>query len=367
MAIIISENGKNAKKIDSASFGLEDKLQQYIYDNPESVPVYDIREDIRLLILAREFPTNSGPIDTLGVDQDGTIYIIETKLYKNPDKRLVIAQALDYGASMWRHATDFDDFSISVESKVQQQFGVGLQSKLQDFFTLDDEASTALLQNVRTNLSTGKFKFVVLMDQLHDRLKDLIVFINQNSQFDVYAVELDYYKHDRFEIIIPKLYGAEVKKDVTSTHSRKNGTALNWTSTNEADFLKAVAGVLTEAQTTRVSRSIELLHDVASKFGTKVLAKRAESAGDVRYKLQLLDENGKVAIGLSSDGWLGFYHFGKQGPLANHMEKVLHGVIDADILRKDASYLDKTQWFVDLTDDSIPASELDRLEELLAS
>lgn len=367
MAIIISENGKNAKKLDSASFGLEDKLQQYIYDNPESVPVYDIREDIRLLILAREFPTNSGPIDALGVDQDGTIYIIETKLYKNPDKRLVIAQALDYGASMWRHATDFDDFSNSVESRVQQQFGVGLQAKLQDFFNLDDEASTALLQNVRTNLSTGKFKFVVLMDQLHDRLKDLIVFINQNSQFDVYAVELDYYKHDKFEIIIPKLYGAEVKKDVTSTHSRKNGTALNWTSADEADFLKAVADVLTDAQTARVSRSIELLHEVASKFGTQILAKRADSAGDVRYKLQLLDENQKVAIGLSSDGWLGFYHFGKQGPLANHMEKVLRGVIDAGILGKDSSYLDKTQWFVDLTGSTIPATELDQLEKLMAS
>ena len=230
MAIIISENGKNAKKLESAGFGLEDKLQQYIYDNPESIPVYDIREDIRLLILAREFPTNSGPIDALGVDQDGTIYVVETKLYKNSDKRLVIAQALDYGASMWRHATDFDDFSNTLETKVQQQFGIGLQAKLQEFFALDDEFAGTLLQNVPTNLSAGKFKFVVLMDQLHDRLKDLIIFINQNSQFDVYAVELDYYKHEQYEIIIPKLYGAEVKKDVTSTHGRKNGVALTWLS-----------------------------------------------------------------------------------------------------------------------------------------
>lgn len=365
MAIIISENGKNAKKLDSASFGLEDKLQQYIYDNPESVPVYDIREDIRLLILAREFPTNSGPIDALGVDQDGTIYIIETKLYKNPDKRLVIAQALDYGASMWRHATDFDDFSTSVESKVQQQFGVGLQAKLQDFFTLDDEAATILLQNVRTNLSTGKFKFVVLMDQLHDRLKDLILFINRNSQFDVYAVELDYYKHDKFEIIIPKLYGAEVKKDVTSSQGRKSGTTLSWTSAGEEDFVKAVSTELTADSVMRVKRSIELLHQAATTFGTEIMTKRAETAGGVRYKLQLLDENHKGAIGLSSDGWLGFYHFGKQGPLASHMEKVLRGVIDAGILGKDASYLDKTQWFVNLTDSSIPASELDQLERLM--
>jgi len=53
MAIIISKNGKNAIKLDKSNFGLEDHLQQYIYDNPESIPLYDIKEDIRLLILAR--------------------------------------------------------------------------------------------------------------------------------------------------------------------------------------------------------------------------------------------------------------------------------------------------------------------------
>jgi hypothetical protein len=50
----------------------------------------------------RAFPTNSGPIDALGINKDGEIYIIETKLYKNPDKRLVVAQVLDYGASLWQ-------------------------------------------------------------------------------------------------------------------------------------------------------------------------------------------------------------------------------------------------------------------------
>ncbi|HMS23656.1 MAG TPA: hypothetical protein PKB09_02515 [Candidatus Saccharibacteria bacterium] len=250
MAIIISENGKNAKKLESAGFGPEDNLQKFITDNPETVPVYDIREDIRLLILAREFPTNSGPIDALGVDQDGTIYIIETKLYKNPDKRLVIAQALDYGASMWRHVTDFDDFTHRLEGKVQQQFNMSLRDKLEDFFGIDDEAVSTLLQNVQDNLSAGKFKFVVLMDQLHDRLKDLIVFINQNSQFDVFAVELKYYKHEKYEITIPKLFGAEVKKDVVSTKS-SSGKRRKW---DEQSYWEEVANNL-DAQKAKALRT----------------------------------------------------------------------------------------------------------------
>jgi hypothetical protein len=59
------------------------------------------------------------------------------------------------------------------------------------------------------------------MDHLHEQLKDLIVFLNNNSEFTVYAVELEYYKHNDFEILIPKLYGSEVKKDLgKSTPSR---------------------------------------------------------------------------------------------------------------------------------------------------
>ncbi|MFQ3675128.1 MAG: hypothetical protein SNJ64_01125 [Endomicrobiia bacterium] len=139
MAIIISKNGKNAQKIDKSTFKKEDYLQKYIHDNPESIPLYDIKEDIRLLILAREFPTDSGPIDALGVDKDGKIYLVETKLYKNPDKRLVVAQVLDYGAFLWRSYSNFDKFARILDEKVHEKFGVNLDQKLGDFFGIDDE------------------------------------------------------------------------------------------------------------------------------------------------------------------------------------------------------------------------------------
>ena len=65
------------------------------------------------------------------------------------------------------------------------------------------------------------------MDKLDDRLKDLILYVNQNSQFDVYAVEFEYYKHDTYEIIIPKLFGTEVKKDIAVSTS--GITRRKWT------------------------------------------------------------------------------------------------------------------------------------------
>lgn len=222
MAIIVTTNGKNARRIDRSGFLDEKELQEYLIENPDVVPIYEIEEGIKLLILSREFSTNSGQIDALGIDQSGNLYIIETKLYKNPDKRLVIAQALDYGASMWAYFDDFSNFLTRLDVDVNKKFGLSLNQKLAEFFNFSEADIEKLIENMKQNLNKGIFKFVVLMDELEPKLKDLIRFINQNSQFDVYAVELEYYKFDKHEIMIPKLFGAEVKKDINVSRKSNN-------------------------------------------------------------------------------------------------------------------------------------------------
>ena len=134
MPIIITQDGENAKKIERSSFQSEDRLQKYIHDNPESIPIYEIDEDIRLLVLAREFATSSGPIDALGIDENGQVYLIETKLYKNTDKRTVVAQVLDYGAALAHDSNDFGVFMASLEKHVQKGFDTSLKEKVTDFF-----------------------------------------------------------------------------------------------------------------------------------------------------------------------------------------------------------------------------------------
>ncbi len=220
MAMIVSRNGKDAKKVERLSIKDENYLQEYIHKNPESIPLYDIKEDLRLLILAREFPTDTGPVDALGFDCDGEIYLVETKLYRNPDKRQVVAQVLDYGASLW-DPTDASGFMNEIEAHVGKTFHVTLRQKLKDFFEIDDERTELLLDNARQNFLGGKFRFVVLMDALHAQLKNLVRFINQNSEFDIFAVEMEYYKQDDYEFVIPRLFGAEVKKSSGGSGKRK--------------------------------------------------------------------------------------------------------------------------------------------------
>ncbi len=213
MAIIITKDGKDAEKIEKSDLEKEGHLQSYIHENPDSIPAYEIKEDKKLFVVAREFSTESGPIDALAIDKDGDLYVVETKLYKNPEKRTVVAQALDYGASLWRHS-DYNEFISKINGEINNKFKISFEEKTKDFFNIDEEQISILLEAIKRNLQRGNIKFVILMDAIDDRLKDLIVYINQNSQFDIYAVQMEYYKFEKYEIMIPKLFGVEVKKDV---------------------------------------------------------------------------------------------------------------------------------------------------------
>ena len=111
---------------------------------------------------------------------------------------------------------DFQEFINILDTETKAKFNMGFDEKIKDFFDLSDEEIGLTKETIRNNLNEGNIKFVVLMDSIGERLKDLILYVNQNSQFDVYAVQLEYYKFEDYEIMIPKLYGGEVKKNIGS-------------------------------------------------------------------------------------------------------------------------------------------------------
>ena len=225
MAIIVSKNGHKAHKVERSTFDKEDDLQRFLRDNPEALPIDQIRDGASLVVLAREYATESGPIDILAADDQGRLYIIETKLYRNPDKRKVVAQVLDYGAALWRHSSDFSEFRTDLSEQVQRQWSTSLEDQIATRFSTDETGTEALLSAMKECLEHGKFAFMVLMDKVEDQLRDLISYVNTNSNFQVYAVELEYYQHDSYEILIPHVFGAEVKSAADSP----GRTTRTWT------------------------------------------------------------------------------------------------------------------------------------------
>jgi len=345
MALIISKNGKGAKRVDRSAFANEDELQQYIYENPESIPLYDIKEDIRLLIVAREFPTQSGPIDAVGIDKEGELYLIETKLYRNADKRHVVAQVLDYGASLWRHYSDFSAFIGELDRQSQKKWNVSLQKKLQDFFGSSEEDVQKQIENFRSNLDEGTFKFVVLMDTLHAQLKDLILFLNQYSKFNLYVAEIEYYKFETFEIMIPKLFGAEVKKDVSVSKPRSE--ARVW---DEESFFSELGQNADE----EVLGKMRTIYDFSTKYGADAIEYGINS-----FKLKVDSKDGMrktIFFASTTKRWNLISEFWKSSPelrkkYADLLSKAVSGI------KRDK--LDGTYYEIRL--DQISQSDIDAL------
>lgn len=301
MAIIISEAGKNARKLDQTSLAREEFLQAYIKDNPHTIPINEIKENLRLLVLAREFQTISGPIDALGADQDGNLYIIETKLAKNPDKRLVIAQALDYGAALWRaNEGGGDEFISALEGAVYKTHDQTLTDKARDFFADDIDDPATWLQTLRERVRGGDFRFVVLMDHIDDRLKNLITFVSRNSQFTIYAVEMEFYQFDRYELLIPRLFGAEVTKETSAPKPVGARQQQQW---DDVSFFARVESDLTTSQVAGVRK----LYEFAQRSGKVKWQSNQKGSFSVKFPQLGSDRafytvysNGMLALSL---GW----------------------------------------------------------------
>ena len=176
MAIIISKNGGNAKKLDRKDFEFESKMLDYVSANPEVIPVEDVKENTKMVVLTREFPVDIGSIDALGVDKDGEIYILETKLDKNSDKRKVIAQILEYGAYLYKTYTDGNGFVEKLNEQLTNN-ETSLDEILSSSFNYEGEKLENLLEGIKNSFENRLYNFFIVMDKVPEETKEVIMFI----------------------------------------------------------------------------------------------------------------------------------------------------------------------------------------------
>jgi hypothetical protein len=133
---------------------------------------------------------------------------------------------------------------------------------VQTFYGFSEETLSQFLANLTQNVVEGRFRFVVLMDHVDERLKDLIAYVNAHSVFEILGVALDFYAEGDLHILIPTLHGAEAKRQAvaSSSHGRRRWDA--------PAFFADAGSRLTPEQLAAVRR----VHDWA-----------AEHANEVRY------------------------------------------------------------------------------------
>lgn len=150
------------------------------------------------------------------------------------------------------------------------------------------EDVTDVLVAITDNLNSGNIKFVVLMDKLHNRLKDLIVYINQNSHFDIYAVEAEYYRYDDFEIIISK---------------KSSGNNYGYSNADKQAFLddiKKHGELLSETAISAVSNILTIFEKISERYNAKLEYFKSERAN--RFLVNIKDIDNRWIISEYSTG-----------------------------------------------------------------
>ena len=103
--------------------------------------------------------TNYGRLDWLGIDEAGNVYIIETKLLRNPDRRNIIAQLLDYGVALWTEYKDPQDLINYLTSK-----NINIKQSVLDTFQTSEELADIIIENFKQNIKQWVYQFLWVWD-----------------------------------------------------------------------------------------------------------------------------------------------------------------------------------------------------------
>lgn len=144
-----------------------------------------------------------------------------------------------------KHPQPFRD---RLEEAARWTLEADLGESLRGAFSIEESDVDQLLSVAEKQAEEGGFRFFVLMDCIDDRLRDLIGFINENSKFDIYGIEIQFYRFDGYELAIPKLHGAEARKSVDRG---TQGTRRTW---NEERYFEDAENRLSQAQVAGLRR-----------------------------------------------------------------------------------------------------------------
>lgn len=249
-------------------------LQELLYAHPELMPVDEFDDSYSPAIpIGREVDTDRGPIDNLYVSPEGGITVVETKLWKNPEKhRTVVAQVIDYAKELatW----DYDQLCTAVlaSSRRRGEDVASLEEKVAQALSAAGMALHEFQENVAACLTEGNFLLLIVGDRISPNIALLTKAIQSapGLGFMLGLAEMQLYEVNHGDdwplIVVPEIVGRTVEKTrgvvrVYYTDQRPVVTVDNLDEIEEEDsernlavagdeeeFFRSLAETLPEAQ-----------------------------------------------------------------------------------------------------------------------
>ncbi|GEM_PF-921204 len=199
----------------------EDWLQNLIHKHPQILPANQFDDTyLPLIPIARELETNSGRVDNVYISPTGKITIVETKLWKNPEKhRTVVAQIIDYAKeiSNW----SYDEFNQAILKSSRNSTSIqnnSLDQIIEPHLSKVGLSLTEFQERTISCLQGGEFLLLIVGDKISANLALLSEAIQgvPGMDFRLGLVELQLYPLNKDSdwplLIIPDVVGRTVEK-----------------------------------------------------------------------------------------------------------------------------------------------------------
>ena len=196
-------------------------LQKLLFNHPDILPTSEFDDSFEKLIpIGREVHTDSGNIDNLYISVQGKLVLVETKLWKNPEKhRTVVAQIIDYAKEVSRW--NYEDLNNAIINASRQNFSDTVNSLDQIIQPLVDTIGLSLntfQENLIKNLQKGEFLLLIIGDKISPNLALLTESIKGTPGLDFKfgLIEIQLYKYSESDdwplLVIPDIVGRTVEK-----------------------------------------------------------------------------------------------------------------------------------------------------------
>lgn len=204
----------------------EAQLQELLGAQPNLIPLHQLGDQVLApRVAVRELPLRpAGTLDLLGVDEGGGLTLVECKLDANVEsKRTVIGQVFEYASALWRMEYDY------LDALVRNRTSRGLADLVEAAVGDDSEWSPEDFRTaVERHLKAGDFRLIVAVDQVNDRLRAIVEYLNNTgpSGMSLHLLEARYFVSGDTEVLIPQLHGETPAPTRVVTTGRNNREAF---------------------------------------------------------------------------------------------------------------------------------------------
>ena len=222
MVIFVKNNSKNHTQ-NSIEWREETEIQDFVVENAETIFSEFLDVNGKICAIGKELHNGNGYADFIFLDQNGSLYIVETKLDSNTDKRRVFAQVTGYMGGIRNQCVyqTFEGFISDCEQSIQKQFGFSgtFDEYVQEKFKIDKKSVNEMKSNLKNNIKENSVFCIIIMDKIENSLKlDIDHYLMNNIQ--MCGVELQKYSESDTSFVTLHYYGIE-KLFLNEKHTSK--------------------------------------------------------------------------------------------------------------------------------------------------